>query len=58
MQKVYVGRLLNGNYGLFTNGYLALPLTVQQVRENKAAAIAKRCGFELVANPRGETNAV
>ena len=53
-QQVTLGRTQSGKPGLFTGGYMAVPLSEERHAEftrNPAAAVAycARCGFTYVA---------
>ena len=50
MQKVYIGRTISGQRGLFTGNFLACPLR----EDEDAAEKARRMGFELVPSPHVE----
>ena len=49
MQQVYFSRARTGQAGLFTNGYMAVPLTEEEAKD--PAAAAKHYGFEFIEHP-------
>jgi hypothetical protein len=52
-QQVYLGKTLQGKAGLFTNGYMAVPVDADEYERffgdyAACAAFATRLGFELI----------
>lgn len=52
-QKVHLGRLQNGQLGLFTGNTLVMHLK-EEITNGELMALCDRCEFEFVAAPKGD----